>query len=523
MSEAFNPYHEWLGLSADIKAPDYYQLLSLEPFEEDRSRLTAAADRALARVRSFRPGAQAAAWARLLDELASAKSCLRDPAQKSAYDKDLRQRTAPAQAARAHHGPPLHMAPINASPDLYPPGMFPTREEIPAAAPVQIRPAPIPPALGTLAPPQQRASATTADMAHNGIREPLPPGPINAHVAPPRREPVSLLPLTAIVASVVLIVTAVMLVIALRDEAGGSALLPHDPLPASPASELSKPAFQFSKPASPLSKPGRDQPSRDGRDGGPSEFAGAPDESAVVPADSAAPAPAGSAAPAPANSAAPAPAHSAAPAPAHSATPPTADSPPPRQPLSSDAPPAVEDLAQLGKLLQQSRSALADREFRAADQALEQARGLTRTDEQKALVERLQQLSRWAERFWNGVWATAHTLRAGQELQIGSEDLLTVVVVETSRDSITIRNQGRNMPYSLSDLPAGLALAIARQSMNETDPETYVLFGAGLVTAKDVKLLHIQEARRYWKAAAESGAEVADLQAVLADSYELVP
>ncbi|MHB8862515.1 MAG: hypothetical protein ACYC6N_08930 [Pirellulaceae bacterium] len=499
MSEAFNPYHEWLGLSADIKAPDYYQLLSLEPFEEDRSRLTAAADRALARVRSFRPGAQAAAWARLLDELASAKSCLRDPAQKSAYDKDLRQRTAPAQAARAHHGPPLHMAPINASPDLYPPGMFPTREEIPAAAPVQIRPAPIPPALGTLAPPQQRASATTADMAHNGIREPLPPGPINAHVAPPRREPVSLLPLTAIVASVVLIVTAVMLVIALRDEAGGSALLPHDPLPASPASELSKPAFQFSKPASPLSKPGRNQPSRDGRDGRPSEFAGAPDESAVVPADS------------------------AAPAPARSATPPAADSTPPRQPLSSDAPPAVEDLAQLGKLLQQSRSALADREFRAADQALEQARGLARTDEQKALVERLQQLSRWAERFWNGVWATAHTLRAGQELQIGSEDLLIVAVVETSRDSITIRNQGRNMTYSLSDLPAGLALAIARQSMNETDPETYVLFGAGLVTAKDVKLLHIQEARRYWKAAAESGAEVADLQAVLADSYELVP
>ena len=94
MSEVFNPYREWLGLSAKIDAPNYYQLLGLETFDEDRTRLTTAADRALARVRSFRPGPQAAAWARLLDELAAVKSCFSDPGRKSAYDDSVRQANA---------------------------------------------------------------------------------------------------------------------------------------------------------------------------------------------------------------------------------------------------------------------------------------------------------------------------------------------------------------------------------------------------------------------------------------------
>ena len=96
------------------------------------------------------------------------------------------------------------------------------------------------------------------------------------------------------------------------------------------------------------------------------------------------------------------------------------------------------------------------------------------------------------------------------------------MVVENGRDSITIRNQGRNITYPLADLPAGLALAIARRSMDEDDPQTQVLFGAGLVTAKDSKPLYIDEARRYWERAAASGADVEDLLATLTDSYKLV-
>jgi hypothetical protein len=246
VSEAFNPYREWLGLRADIDAPDYYQLLGLDRFENDRTRLTTAADRALARVRGFRPGVHAAAWARLLDELASAKSCFSDPERKSAYDNRLRQSGSRAQTVESPSHPQLHVAPGSASPDLYPPGMAPTGvdsmpngmspvlEGIPAATHARARPPAVPPPAGIQAASQVPASKAVTESERSTVREPVPPGPINAHVAPPREEKTSLLPLTAIVASVVVVLTAIVLAIALRDDAGGSALVPRDPRPPSP-------------------------------------------------------------------------------------------------------------------------------------------------------------------------------------------------------------------------------------------------------------------------------------------------
>ena len=148
---------------------------------------------------------------------------------------------------------------------------------------------------------------------------------------------------------------------------------------------------------------------------------------------------------------------------------------------------------------------------------------MTTTAEHQALVGRLQRLGQCANEFWNVVTTGARKLQATEELRIGSGDLdVIVVVVENGRDSITIRNQGRNIAYPLADLPAGLALAIARRSLNEADPQTQVLFGAGLVTVKDVKPEYIDEARRYWERAAASGADVEGLQATLTDSYKLV-
>ena len=137
-------------------------------------------------------------------------------------------------------------------------------------------------------------------------------------------------------------------------------------------------------------------------------------------------------------------------------------------------------------------------------------------------MERLRRLNQCADEFWNAVTSAARKLHATEELKIGAGDLI-VAVVENDRNTITIRNQGRNTTYPFADLPAGLALAIARRSMNEDDPQVQVLFGAGLMTVKDLKPVYIDEARRYWERAAASGADVEDLQATLTDSYKLVP
>ena len=96
MSVEFNPYREWLGLESGPSPPNYYLLLGIEPDEPDVGVIHAAADRAMAHVRSHRPGVQARAWAGLLDEIAAAKSCLTNPEQRLQYDRMRSGRAASA-------------------------------------------------------------------------------------------------------------------------------------------------------------------------------------------------------------------------------------------------------------------------------------------------------------------------------------------------------------------------------------------------------------------------------------------
>ena len=84
-----------------------------------------AADRAASKVRSFRPGAQARDWSRLLDAIHGAKECLLDQASKARYDAQLRGDSSPpsatSQPAPKMIGRPRRR-PAEDS-DLYPPGM----------------------------------------------------------------------------------------------------------------------------------------------------------------------------------------------------------------------------------------------------------------------------------------------------------------------------------------------------------------------------------------------------------------
>jgi hypothetical protein len=88
VTDEFNPYLQWLGLADS--SPSYYELLGLEDETEDARRIAAAADRAIARVRSHRPGPHTARWSQLLDELKLVKQVLTDPRRKQEYDTTLR-------------------------------------------------------------------------------------------------------------------------------------------------------------------------------------------------------------------------------------------------------------------------------------------------------------------------------------------------------------------------------------------------------------------------------------------------
>ena len=148
MAEPFNPYHEWLGLSADVASPNYYQLLGLAEREPDLEKIAVAGDRALARVRSFRPGSHAKAWSELLDEIYAAKTCLLEPEVKAEYDERLaRLSLAGSLGCQAS---PDDQQPIAAGParapvdvDRYPPGMAPPSARPATPASPKAEPTPI--------------------------------------------------------------------------------------------------------------------------------------------------------------------------------------------------------------------------------------------------------------------------------------------------------------------------------------------------------------------------------------------
>ena len=139
MPEPFNAYHQWLSLPADETNPTYYQILGLAEFESDAAKITQAGDRAITRVRGFRPGQHAKEWSRLLDEINAAKSCLLDTAVKAEYDRCLRSgRDGKAdQPASRKTSLPIAKSTERAPVDLnrFPPGMAPPGAVIASAVP----------------------------------------------------------------------------------------------------------------------------------------------------------------------------------------------------------------------------------------------------------------------------------------------------------------------------------------------------------------------------------------------------
>lgn len=123
----FNPYYTFLGLDEELQQPNHYQLLRLAAGESDAAKISAAADKATGRVRAIRPGANAAAWAALLDEIQTARACLLDGERRSAYDRTHlgKEPTAAAPVDNTGSTPAMAFIPPAAPAYAFPPGTGP--------------------------------------------------------------------------------------------------------------------------------------------------------------------------------------------------------------------------------------------------------------------------------------------------------------------------------------------------------------------------------------------------------------
>jgi hypothetical protein len=191
----------------------------------------------------------------------------------------------------------------------------------------------------------------------------------------------------------------------------------------------------------------------------------------------------------------------------------------PDQPPTGTTPPATAALlAELSETLLTAKNAAGEHEFGIARAQLGKAAALARSPEHQAVVTRLQRVVGLSEEFWTIVRQAMSELQGAEELPIGDSGLI-VIVVEARPGTIVIRRSGRNESYPVADIPPGLAFAIADRKLDPRTAETALMKGACLAAMKNPKPIHVEEARRYWEMARSQGAEVDDLLATLTDSY----
>lgn len=90
---AIDVYREWLKIQTPDRPPDYYALLGLNRFEDDRASIQKNYRQRSAHVRKYATGKFSKESQDLLDELARSMLTLTDPARKSEYDRKLGRKT----------------------------------------------------------------------------------------------------------------------------------------------------------------------------------------------------------------------------------------------------------------------------------------------------------------------------------------------------------------------------------------------------------------------------------------------
>jgi len=163
----------------------------------------------------------------------------------------------------------------------------------------------------------------------------------------------------------------------------------------------------------------------------------------------------------------------------------------------------------LDQLLSDVFLAMRNRQFDAAHSHLDQARQLSLAEPGRQRLATMQALSQAVDQFWKAVRSSMTQLRSGHELEVGQTKVL---VVESKPERIVIRFLGENRRYTIDDLPAGLAVAVAKQLLKKDTADTRTILGAFRLVDRPGDP---EAARRLWNQAAASGADVKDLLPLL--------
>lgn len=463
VADSFDPYFEWLGIESGSQPPDHYRLLGLKQFESDTELIGRAADAAMAKVRRIRPGVNLTEWSQMLDRLGATKTCLLDPASKQAYDASLTEGPQPQPTFTISTSlGDLPLPTFDATMvEERPRSPFPVGySEPPVYADV---------GAGASPPPEPLAADDWAPIA---IEEPISISPIVVQPAPitvPAGKSSGRGPIIALVASLAVALGGLFVYMMLqRDRPAGKGELAADSSASTerPAVESAKPQAEAVPPAkSDVAKPKPAKPKKQVEKPKPEPKEPEPAKMEIEEV---------------------------------TGNEPDGAKPKNEEPKKSKPQIDAAKTAAFAEAVKNVRASLAERDLSTADKDLKTASANAQTREDLARIDRLQTMIENLTQFWNGIRTSMPKLQAAEELVVNGT---RISVIESDRDSLTVRIEGQNRRFQVPTLPTSIVMLLVNQYFGK-DPGSRAVIGTFLaVDPKGDRAL----AKQYLQEAAKAG------------------
>jgi len=535
MSEQINPYLVFLGLDTAPKKPTYYELLAVAQNEQDESVISKGCEQALAKMRGFKPGANANIWLAILDEIALAKTTLTNSEERLQYDQKLADGTLPGELeyvvlkgalevveslsvsdTAGFHAQPEQ--PISLADQLVPSHLAAGNNPVqpshgitepiatPVATPVSTTPS-VP--IATEVPSPLRTPSESSGISEVGVVGAGGHASIGAGISldnlknspssrrsrrlSRRRSKSSSFPVALVIAGVFILLGSVVGIIAINS--GNKEVATRDKTDSGNRSKDSRvPAIE---------------PKENGNQETESNQQDAEVEEPMVRDPETG-----------GNPLKPLPPEFGNPTPEPEGNEPVKPETPEVKPVPEEPEPeplTAQEKAKLKEALSTARVALAERNLDIVSEQLAVASPLARTKEASAATARLKLMAELVTQFNRLANQAIDSYQSGSEINVGSST--KIVVVEVSPAELSIKVEGMVKTYPRDELTVGLAMAIAQTNFN--DPVmTPFMKAAYLVTLKGDRF-H-KQAREFWQSG-NSGSAKVDANAFdgfISDSYE---
>jgi hypothetical protein len=145
-----------------------------------------------------------------------------------------------------------------------------------------------------------------------------------------------------------------------------------------------------------------------------------------------------------------------------------------------------------------ARTALANRDLAAAKRQIEVTAAAAQTPENRDQVDRLETMLDNLTQFWDGIRSSMTKLQTAEEIVLKTT---RVVVIQSGRDYLEVKAEGRVHRFKIQTMPASIVMALVEQDFGH-DPGSQAIIATFLaVDPNGDRAL----ARQYWQEAASAG------------------